>query len=93
MTSFIIKITDGEKSKMFFDNADGYPKAVFGMFDEQYSNNFEKLCELLKNSRFLEVEDKNGWFYDYYYEFDIQQKIIKAFYADKEIESFTCKNI
>ena len=92
MTAFIIKIIEGNKSEMFFDNADGYPSYICEMFDYEYCKTFEgalRMCEI-----FYKITDKKGYCIDYYYEFTINEKKIDIFdYNGQFIESYKCKNI
>lgn len=93
MTSFVIKIIDGEKSVMFHDNANGYPSWIFEVFDYKKCRTIEGAIEMCRNC-YTRINDKNDYWFDYYYELSIKQKRIDVF--DREgnfIHSYQCKNI
>lgn len=92
MTSFIIKIINGEKSAMLFGNADGCPPWICEIFDCKSCRTVEgalKMCRYV----YRKIEDKK-YLVDYYYELLIEQKRIDIFDGKGNfIESYKCRNI
>lgn len=92
MTSFIIKIIDGENSVMLFGNSDGYPSYICEVFDCKSCRTIEgalKMCRYV----YTKITDKK-YLVDYYYELLIKQKRIDVFDGKGNfIHSYQCKNI
>lgn len=78
---------------MLFGNADGYPSWICEVFDYKKCQTIDDAIEMCRNC-YTQIDDKNDYWFDYYYELLIEQKRIDIF--DREgnfIESYKCRNI
>lgn len=93
MTSFVIKIIEGERSVMFYDNADGYTSWICQVFDYKTCRTIDGVIEMCRDC-YKQINDKNGYWFDYYYELLIEQKRIDIFdRKGNRIQTYQCKNI